>query len=103
MDRPVRVHIVCTGRKAHRRTQLASGLLHRGAVTWKGSKVEIFAGPAWRGEPGYTGERYRFPPCLRCGLHDATLKGDTLAAQLEALAAATRRERTVELDLSLLE
>jgi hypothetical protein len=101
-DRPIRVHIVCTGRRTHRRTHLASGYLHRGEFTWKNSLVEIFAGQVWKGEHDYAGDRYRFPTCPRCGLRAAPLRADTLAPKLEALATAMHRERTIVLDLSLL-
>jgi len=101
MDRPLKVRVVCTARGAHRETRLADGYLHGDQFTWK-NRVDIYAAAAWKGEPGYVGERYRFPRCNRCGLHGVTLRADTLAEGVGVLAAATHRDKALTLDLSLL-
>jgi len=98
--RPIGVRVVCTDRAGHGRRQLARGFLYRGKMSWREGGLP--AVEAWEGEPGFAGWRWRFPSCPTCGLHGVTLRQDTFAAQIEELAAATRHNKSVDIDLSLL-
>lgn len=102
MNRPIKVIIVCTGRHGHKRTQLAYCYHFKSQFAWWSPGVEFFAGQARKGQPGYTGERYRFPSCARCGLNNVVLRGDKLSDAVDQIKAASGRTISIDIDVSLI-
>jgi len=93
------VRLVCTGNGTHRRRLLRSALLRDGAFRWREPLAEVHAGAVWPPEPG--SGRFTLI-CAHCRSKPRTFRERSLATNAEALAAATHRRRSVEIDLSLL-